>query len=147
MTRIYSASTNINNLDLTLIEGYKSKSKSKKDSTFFSESGIFSMYKDELVKHVYNDVDILQHQVGNIKLAIDKSIVQKQRYHYQLPYGYLVQRTETVDYKLCDNSEVKLVIVFENNIPIDLYFYTKQDYTHPEVENAVSTFLSLLNFY
>jgi len=145
MTRIYTASTNLNTIDTSIIEGYKNKS--KKDTMFYSDEGLFSMYKDELVKHTIKDEKIIPHHYDNIKVVVDNSSIQKKKTFFQLPLGYVVQRTEIIDYKLCNNSEVKLVIVLENNIIIDLYFQTKQDYTHPEVENAITTFLSLLNFY
>ena len=145
MTKIYTASTSINTIDTSIIEEYKSKS--KKETLFYSDEGIFSMYKGELVKHTINDKKIIPHHYDNIKVVVDNSSTQKKRAFFQLPLGYVVQRTEVIDYKLCNNSEVKLVIVLENSIPIDIYFQTKQDYTHPEVENTVTTFLSLLNFY
>lgn len=145
MPRIYSASTNISSIPLYNIEEYKSKT--KREITFYSQNGIFSLYKGDLVKHQIYDADIIQYKIGQNKLAVDNSVVKKNKYFFQLPYGYVVQRTEVVEYKLCSNSEVKLIITFENNVPIDIYFYTNQDHTHPEVENAVSTFLSLLNFY
>ena len=105
------------------------------------------MYKGELVKHTINDKKIIPHHYDNIKVVVDNSSIQKKRAFFQLPLSYIVQRTEVIDYKLCNNSEVKLVITLENNAIIDIYFQTKQDYTHPEVENAITTFLSLLNFY
>lgn len=145
MPRIYSASTNISNVPLYNIEEYKSTI--KRECTFYSQNGIFSLHKGNLVKHQIYDADIIQHQIGENKVAVDNSVIKKNKYFFQLPYGYVVQRTEIIEYKLCSNSEVKLVITFENNVPIDIYFNTKQDHTHPEVENTVSTFLSLLNFY
>ena len=145
MTRIYTASTNLSIIDTSIIEEYKKKS--KKNTTFYSEEGIFTMYKGSLVKHAINDEKVIPYQYDNIKVVVDNSSTQKKRAFFQLPLGYTVQRTEIIDYKLCSNSEVKLVIILENNIPIDIYFETKQDYTHPEVENAITTFLSLLNFY
>lgn len=145
MTRIYTAATNLSIIDTSIIEEYKSKS--KKNTTFYSDEGIFTMYKGSLVKHTINDEKIIPYQYDNIKVVVDNSTTQKKKAFYQLPLGYIVQRTQINDYKLCSNSEVKLVIILENNIPIDIYFETKQDYTHPEVENAITTFLSLLNFY
>ena len=145
MTRIYTASTSLNTIDTSIIEEYKNKS--KKETLFYSDEGIFSMYKGELVKHTINDKKIIPHHYDNIKVVVDNSSIQKKRAFFQLPLGYIVQRTEVIDYKLCNNSEVKLIIILDNNAIIDIYFQTKQDYTHPEVENAITTFLSLLNFY
>jgi len=145
MTRIFSASSNISNLDITKIEEYKSKS--KRDTLFYSESGIFSMYKNELVKHIYTDVDLIKYTIDNIKLVADNSNIQKRRSYYQLPNNYVVKRNDIIEYKLAANSDIKLIITLENNIPCDMYFYTKKDHTHPEVQGAVTTFLSALNFY
>ena len=145
MTKIYTAATNLSIIDTSIIEEYKSKS--KKNTTFYSDEGIFTMYKGSLVKHTINDEKIIPYQYDNIKVVVDNSTTQKKKAFFQLPLGYIVQRTQIIDYKLCSNSEVKLVIILENNVPIDIYFETKQDYTHPEVENAITTFLSLLNFY
>jgi len=145
MTKIYTAATNLSIIDTSMIEEYKNKS--KKNTTFYSDEGIFSMYKGSLVKHIINDEKVIPYQYDNIKVVVDNSSTEKKRSFFQLPLGYIVQRTEIIDYKLCSNSEVKLVIILENNIPVDIYFETKQDYTHPEVENAITTFLSLLNFY
>ena len=145
MTRIFSASSNISNLDINKIEEYKSKS--KRETLFYSESGIFSMYKNELVKHIYTDEVLIKYTVDNIKLIADNSSIQKRRTYYQLPYGYVVKKYDIVEYKLANNSDVKLIITLENNIPCDMYFYTKNDHTHPEVKGAITTFLSALNFY
>ena len=145
MTRIYTASTSLDTIDTSIIENYKCKS--KKDTVFYSDEGIFSMYKGELLKHTIKDEKVIPYQYDNIKVVVDKSSTHKKRSFFQLPLGYVVQRTEINDYKLCNNSEVKLVITLENNAIIDIYFQTKQDYTHPEVENTITTFLSLLNFY
>ena len=145
MTKIYTASTSVNTIDTSIIQEYKCKT--KKETVFYSEEGIFSMFKGELVKHTFNDQKIIPYKIDNIRVVVDNSFTQKQKSFFQLPLGYNVHRIEVIDYKLCSNSEVKLVITLENNVPIDLYFYTKQDHTHPEVENTITTFLSLLNFY
>ena len=57
MTRIYTASTSLNTIDTSIIEEYKNKS--KKETLFYSDEGIFSMYKGELVKHTINDKKII----------------------------------------------------------------------------------------
>ena len=118
MTRIFSASSNISNLDITKIEEYKSKS--KRDTLFYSESGIFSMYKNELVKHIYTDVDLIKYTIDNIKLVADNSNIQKRRSYYQLPNNYVVKRNDIIEYKLAANSDIKLIITLENNIPCDI---------------------------
>ena len=145
MTRIYSANTNLQALDISKIEQYKHKSKS--ETTFYSENGTFSLHKGELIKYYYNDENIIQHKIGNNKVIVDNSNIQKKRGFFQLPNGYIIKRTEVLEYKTAENSDVKLVITLENGITVDFFFYTKIDYTHPEVDNVVSTFLSLLNFY
>lgn len=145
MTRIYSAGTNLSNIDTSIIQEYLSKV--KKETCFYTENGIFSIYKGELVKYDITDKDIINYKYDNISVAIDQSIIYKNRGHFQLPYNYVCQKNSIFHYKLCDNSEVKLIITINNDNIIDMYFFTNQDYTHPEVQNTITTFLSLLNFY
>ena len=51
------------------------------------------MYKNELVKHIYTDEELIKYTVDNIKLIADNSSIQKKRAYYQLPYGYVVKKT------------------------------------------------------
>ena len=99
------------------------------------------------VKNCYQDRKISKSIIFDFSLPASKSSIHKEKHNYQLPYGYVVQRTEHFEYKLCDTSEVKLFIVMENGCIVDMFFKTNQDHTHPEVENTITTFLSLLNFY
>lgn len=145
MTKIYSADTKLSSIDTSKIEDKLYKT--KKHSTFYTDNGIFSIDNSILVKHIINDSPLIKHKIDNNSFVVDKSTVIKEKHNYQLPYGYIVQRTEQLEYKLCDTSEVKLIIIMENGYVIDTFFKTSQDYTHPEVENAITTFLSLLNFY
>lgn len=145
MPKIYSSCTDLYNINPSIIEEYLTKTKT--ENTFYSEHGIFSIYKGELVKHDINDENIINHKYDNISVSVDNSTITKNRHHYQLPYNYVCQKTTQYQYKLCDNSEVKLIIFTNNDNIIDMYFSTNQHYTHPEVENAITTFLSVLNFY
>ena len=145
MTKIYSPGTKLSSIDTSKIEDKLYKT--KKNTTFYTDNGIFSIDNGILVKHNITDCELIKYRIDNNSFVVDKSSIHKEKHNYQLPYGYVVQRTEHFEYKLCDTSEVKLFIVMENGCIVDMFFKTNQDHTHPEVENTITTFLSLLNFY
>ncbi len=130
---------NINNINSKLNQYMVSKDT---QVHIYHENGIVQLVNNRFVKLTYNDKTIITKNIEGIKYLIDPSSYKLGNEVMQIPTNHIIEKYIMHVYKLRKNSLVDLVIIFDNNVVVDWYFRTKEDFLN--IKEDIDTFLSYI---
>ena len=111
----------------------------------FSDEGIYLRQHNKITKIEYEDVAlsfnvlILDDNIKKIFIDKSKEIISDQV--YQIPFNHYLINQEFNYFSINEKSDVKLVVVKENNEIIDLYFELSEDFEHLFIKEDIFTLL------
>jgi len=153
--KIYIETYNLNDIikKLYILDKFWFNTKTQID--IYSEEGIFIVNNTKIFKLNISDKKIqkLENYVKNHTLLIDDSIIDKE-ITYQIPQDHIAINLTSFTYKICQKSNVSLVIEGTYNQvpqtdkyigfePSNFYFISYSNII--EIKDTLCVFLSLLN--
>lgn len=110
-----------------------------------SDEGFYLRQNSKISKIEYEDepvtfnVLILNDNIKKIFIDKSKEIVSEQI--YQIPFNHYLKNQEVNYFSVNEKSDVKMVIIKENNVIIDLYFELSEDFEHLFIKEDIFTLL------
>ena len=110
----------------------------------YSNDGIFRIQNSIIYKLIPQDVTTENFNYNNTEFIIDKSSYIFRKNIYSIPYEHISCNVEQLEYKLDKNSLVSLVVLYNKNEIIDIYFSTKNNLCI-NLKNNIMEYISLFN--
>ena len=142
--RIFIDNVNIKHLPRDNISQYISRE--AKRSLVYSDSGIFKILHNKIIKIRVQDGDISKITLGQYTFLIDKSEVKHEEEYFQIPVDHFVEHALITTYELRPKASVKLNIETMDGAITDMYFTTDKSIFSIGTKDDIITFLSLLKF-
>ena len=117
-----------------------------KRSLVYSESGIFKLMSNKIIKVRIHDNNTQKIKLQNYTLILDKSEVKNDEEYFQLPVEHFVEHSNITTYGLTPKASVKLNIETVDGTIKDMYFTTDKSINSIGIKDDIITFLSLLKF-
>ena len=120
----------------------------------FSDTGCFSIKNDKINKIEYIDFPIIKKIIEYTNLddeyfkyefIIDNSKEVLKDGISQIPYNYAIKNLVLEMYSVNEKSNVKLVLVKENDCILEFYFEIFDDIEHKYIKDDLFTLLSSIN--
>lgn len=142
--RIFIDSVNIKHIPRDNISQYISGE--SKRSLVYSESGIFKLMSNKIIKVRIHDNNTQKIKLHNYTLILDKSEVKNEEEYFQIPVEHFVEHSKITTYELTPKASVKLNIETVDGTIKDMYFTTDKSINSIGIKDDIITFLSLLKF-
>ena len=142
--RIFIDNINIKHLPRDNISQYISRE--VKRSLVYSDSGIFNILPNKIIKIRIQDGNIDKIKLDNYTLSIDKSEVKNDEEYFQIPVDHYLEQANISTYELRPNAAIKLNIEMVDSEIADMYFTTDKSINSIGIKDDIITFLSLLKF-
>ncbi len=88
----------------------------------YSKDGIYKIYNERILKLENEDGNIEQRSINEIDLLIDHSKIQYKKEIFSLPFPHKMIEITEIEYKKNYKSNVSLIIHYNKNNIIDLFF-------------------------
>jgi len=142
--RIFIDGANIKHLSRDNISQYLSRE--AKRSLVYSESGIFKVLNNKMIKLRIQDSEINKIKLDTYTLLIDQSEVKNDEEYFQIPVEHFIEHITIFTYELRPNASIKLIIETMDSKIADMYFTTDKSINSIGIKDDIITFLSLLKF-
>ena len=110
-----------------------------------SDEGIYLRQNNKISRIEYEDVPIIFNVLildDNIKkIFIDKSNENISEQVYQIPFNHHLLNREINIFSVHEKSDVKLIVIKQNNEIVDLYFELSEDFEHLFIKEDIFTLL------
>ena len=136
------------NTDHNILERlHKYYYKENKYTLFFSETGIFSLEKNQCYRWDFSDGDVIKRHnyFKDLDLWTDTTRVSKKKCNEQLPYDYFTKKIKEMHFRLHENATMTFCIELSEDKIGDYYFLTNENIDNHSIKKDIVTFLSLLN--
>ena len=110
----------------------------------YSPEGMFRIQNDKLFKLIPEDKPIESFILDGKKLLVDKGEFKKKNIQ-TLPYEHVVREIEQIEYKFDSKSLVALIVLYNKNKVVDMYFTVKSNDVCNNVKNDIRAYLALLD--
>ena len=127
--RIYLENFNYQNINFNNLKKYKNEL--KEIIEIYSDNGLFLIENNRIFSLKYKDglIEKCNNYLNNINLILDKTIIKKNMNMVShVPINNIQRKLKLYFYKLRDKSPLKLVLTYENNIIVDMYFMLFETY-------------------
>jgi len=88
----------------------------------YSEDGIFKIYNERILKLESKDGNVEKRSINEIDLLIDHSKIQYKKEVFSLPFPHKMIEITEVEYKKNYKSNISLIVHYNKNKIIDLFF-------------------------
>lgn len=88
----------------------------------YSEDGIFKIYNERILKLESKDGNVEKRSINEIDLLIDHSKIQYKKEVFTLPFPHKMIEITEVEYKKNYKSNISLIVQYNKNKIIDLFF-------------------------
>lgn len=142
--KIYIEKLVIHNLD-NLIK------KTIKYQIIYTIDGIYKIQNHNIVQLIPNDIAIEKYNNNNIDFIIDNSYYEYKKNVYHIPYNHRLCNIEENEYKLNKNSNISLIIEYNNQTNLkkfdqtNIYFSTNEKILDKNLKDNIIEYISLLN--
>ena len=110
-----------------------------------SDEGIYLKQHNKINKVEYEDISvsfnvlILDDNIKKIFIDKSKEIISEQV--YQIPFNHHLLNQEINIFSVHEKSDVKLIVIKQNNEIVDLYFELSEDFEHLFIKEDIFTLL------
>tara|TARA_Y100000992_G_scaffold292133_1_gene249327 strand:- start:3869 stop:4327 length:459 start_codon:yes stop_codon:yes gene_type:complete len=127
--RIYLENFNYQNINFNNLKKYNNEL--KEIIEIYTDNGLFLIENNRIFSLKYKDglIEKCNNYINNINLILDKTIIKKNMNMVShVPINNIQRNLKLYFYKLRDKSPLKLVLTYENNIIVDMYFMLFETY-------------------
>jgi len=117
-----------------------------KEIKIYSETGIFKIVGDKIMKLSIVDNHIEKYTIDKINLTVDNSYEKLDDEYFQIPFSHYTENKTISTYELRKKAELKLIVELIDGVIIDIYFTTKGNLNTIGIKDDIFSFLSLLKF-
>ena len=110
----------------------------------YSVEGRYRMQNNKLMKLIPQDKCLDYFSYNDIDFIIDKGSYIFRKDIYSIPYKHMIREIEQIEYKLENNSEISLIILYSKNKMVDFFFYTKKEMSI-KLKDDIFEYISLFN--
>lgn len=142
--RIYVDNMQVSHITINNIDKFFSSQ--DKEIKIYSETGIFKIIGNKIMKLSIIDKPIEKDTVDKTNLTIDNSYEKVDDEHYQIPFSHYTENKTINTYELRKKAELKLNVEFVDGEIIDIYFTTRGNLHTIGIKDDLFSFFSLLNF-
>lgn len=145
--KIYLPTIELNNINITKIEKYLHSSYKK--IYILSESGLYEIVNDKVMRLEIIDNPILHQKINELPLIIDKSIIKIEEQYFQIPIDHIADKVLSNEYILRKGGLINLIIDFDikDNYIRNFYFSTNDNIDTKILNEEITSFLKELNLY
>jgi len=121
-------------------------SSQEKKTYIYTESGIYKIMHNRLMKITIVDKPIKKTQIDDTNIIIDNSYEKIDEEYYQLPFHHYPENITINTYELREKAALKLITEVEDGEIKNIYFFTKGELYTIGIKDDIFSFLSLLKF-
>lgn len=127
--RIYLENFNYQNINFNNLKKYNNEL--KEIIEIYTDNGLFLIDNKRIFSLKYKDglIEKCNNYINNINLILDKTIIKKNMNMVShVPINNIQRKLKLYFFRLREKSPLKLVLTYENDIIVDMYFMLFETY-------------------